>query len=123
MNTLLAQVVADPGSGIAGKNSLGVMLKLNETQSVGGRFFAVSHFINLLLPLSFIIAGLIFLFLLIGGGFAIIASGGNAKNVEQGKNQILTAVIGFVVIFAAYWIIQIVEIVTGVSILNGSQNF
>ncbi len=80
----------------------------------------LAAFLNLFVPLAFIVAGLIFLFLLIGGGFAIIASGGNAKNMEQGKNQIVTAVLGLVVIFAAYWIVQIVELITGVQIFNST---
>lgn len=110
---------------------LGNAVKLGTTYAPGGvngavplggtlknSFSSVSSFINLLLPLSFIIAGLIFLFILIGGGFSIIVSGGNAKNVESGKNQIMGALIGFILIFASYWIIQIVEAFTGVKIFN-----
>lgn len=88
--------------------------------SVSDYYPEVSSFLNLFVPIAFIIAGLIFLFLLIGGGFAIIASGGNAKNMEQGKNQIVTAVLGLVVIFAAYWIVQIIELFTGVQIFNST---
>jgi uncharacterized membrane protein (Fun14 family) len=50
----------------------------------------------------------------------IISSGGNAKNVESGRNQLTGAIIGFLVIFAAYWIIQIIEKLTGVPILNST---
>ena len=88
--------------------------------TLGNAYGSVSYFLNLLLPLVFVIAGIILFFLLIGGGFAIIASGGNAKSVEQGKGQITGAIIGFLVIFAAYWIIQLVTIITGVPILTGS---
>lgn len=95
--------------------------KLSPTgQGVGTTYPTVASFINLLLPVVFIFSGMIFLFLLIGGGFSIIASGGNAKNVEQGRNQIMQAVIGFLVIFAAYWIIQIIQIITGVTILGSA---
>jgi uncharacterized membrane protein len=87
---------------------------------VGTIYRDLSSFINLLLPLVFVIAGLILLFLLIGGGFSIIASGGNAKSVEQGKGQIMSAVIGFLVIFSAYWIIQIIQTFTGVQIFNST---
>ncbi|HSW90101.1 MAG TPA: hypothetical protein VLH19_04490 [Patescibacteria group bacterium] len=86
--------------------------------TVGSTFGTLSSFINLLLPMAFIIAGLIFLFLLIGGGFTIVSSAGNPKGVEQGKNQLMTAVIGFIVIFSAFWIIQIIETFTGVKIFN-----
>ncbi len=88
------------------------------TRSVGMVYRSVSDFINLLLPLAFVVAGLILLFLLIGGGFAIIAGGGDAKSVENGQKQITSAVLGFAVIFAAYWIIKVIEIVTGLEIFN-----
>ena len=124
MNTLLAQAqpipVVDGGGGGQPANYLGTMLRIGPGGDVGTKYSQVSQFLNLLIPLAFIVAGLILLFLLIGGGFSIIASGGNAKGVEQGKNQITGAVIGFLVIFAAYWIIQIIEKFTGVPILSGS---
>jgi hypothetical protein len=100
---------------------LGDTLKINETgTSVASVYGTLSKFLNLLVPLSFVIAGIILFFLLIAGGFAIIASGGNAKGVEQGRTQVTGAVIGFLVIFAAYWIIQIIQAITGVPILNST---
>lgn len=127
MNSLLAQIIipADPNpvpgdTTPGGSNYLGDMLKVQNGVGVMARFSNIGQFLNLLLPVAFIIAGIILLFLLIGGGFSIVASGGNAKSVETGKNQIMGAVIGFLVIFAAYWIIQIIEKFTGVPILSGS---
>ncbi|MEP7167333.1 MAG: hypothetical protein ABI758_05110 [Candidatus Woesebacteria bacterium] len=93
---------------------------VNAVGGAQGKYATISSFLNLLVPLAFIIAGIILLFLLIGGGFAIISSGGNAKSVEQGKGQITGAVIGFLVIFAAFWIIQIIQRITGVPILNST---
>lgn len=118
---LIPKAHAAPGGLPEDGKFLGDMLKVNE-QGVGVDyvFNSVSSFINLLVPLSFIIAGLIVLFFLIGGGFAIVAGGGDAKSVENGQKQITNAVLGFVVIFAAYWIIKIVEIITGIEIFNPS---
>lgn len=105
----------------SGGLDLGKKLLLNPEQpgkGVGDVYPQLSSFINLFIPLAFIFSGIILLFLLIGGGFSIIASGGNAKSVEQGKNQISGAVLGFLVIFSAYWIIQIIQTITGVKILG-----
>lgn len=124
MLSLIAQAV-DCGSEQF-KNNIGCLLKLNTgspgqpAKSVGSYFSTTSSFINLFVPLIFVFAGIILFFLLIGGGFSIIASGGNAKNVESGKNQVTGAILGFLVIFAAYWIIQIIETITGVKIFNPS---
>ncbi len=115
-----AYAIGGPGGGFGPTKNLGDMLKLDPAKgnSVGSTYTSISTFINLLLPLSFVIAGIILFLLLIGGGLSIIASGGNAKSVESGKNQITIAVLGFFTIFAAYWIVQIIEIVTGVKIFN-----
>jgi hypothetical protein len=116
---LLAAV--DPGGGGLNSKDLGTMLKLNEKgATVGFTYPTIASFLNLLIPTVFVIAGIILLILLIGGGFSIVASGGNAKSVEGGKNQIMSAIIGFVIIFAAYWIIQIVQTFTGVKIFNAT---
>lgn len=97
-----------------------LLLNPETKKSVGSVYPTIASFLNLLIPLSFIIAGIILLFLLIGGGFSIIASGGDAKNVEKGKDAIVAAVIGFFVIFCAFWIIQIIQVFTGVQILNST---
>lgn len=100
-------------------NNLGFMLRVNEDgATIGNTYPTFSTFLNLLVPVAFVIAGIILLFLLIGGGFAIISSGGNAKSVESGKNQIMGAIIGFLVIFASFWIIQIIQAITGVRIID-----
>lgn len=91
-------------------------IMLNDTQSVGQVFDDPTDLINLLVPNLFILAGTVFLFLLIAGGFTIISSGG-ADAVEKGKQQITIAILGFVIMFASYWIVQIVEVLTGVQIL------
>ncbi len=95
-------------------------VKLNENRAVGEVFDTPASLINLLVPNLFILAGVIFLFLLILGGFSIITSG-SSKGVEDGQKQITTALIGFVIMFSAYWIIQIVEFLTGVPILNSTR--
>jgi hypothetical protein len=101
---------------------LGTSLKLDEngTNSVGAVYPNIASFLHFLVPLAFVISGVVLLFILLGGGLTIISSGGNAKNVESGRNQLTGAIIGFLVIFAAYWIIQIIEKLTGVPILNST---
>lgn len=80
---------------------------------------SVSALVNLLLKNALTIAGVICLIFLIVGGFSfIVSAGGDAKAKEKGKNTITSALTGLVLIIAAYWIIQIIEIITGVNILN-----
>jgi hypothetical protein len=95
---------------------LGQAVKVDGTRSLQDLYPTLGSLVNLIVPNLFILAGVIFLFLLILGGFSIIASG-SSKGVEEGQKKITTAIIGFLIMFSAYWVIQIVELLTGLTIL------
>jgi heme/copper-type cytochrome/quinol oxidase subunit 4 len=82
-------------------------------QTIGG-------FISAVLPNVFIIAGVILLLLLLFGGFMTIMNSDNPEAQDKGKQAITSALIGFVIIFASYWIIQIIQVLTGVNILKST---
>ncbi len=65
------------------------------------------------------LAGFIFAVLIFYAGFMMITGAGNKdpQKVAQGKNALTFAVVGFVIIFIAYWIVKIVGVVTGIKIL------
>lgn len=71
--------------------------------------------INFLLPYLFGISGLILLLYLLWGGFSLMTSQGDAKGVEAAKTKITHAVIGFVIIFISYWLVQFFGLIFGVS--------
>lgn len=52
--------------------------------------------------------GIIFLALIIFAGYRWMTSGGNEEDVKKAKSQIINAVIGLVIIFAAYSITSFV---------------
>ncbi len=66
------------------------------------------------------VAGIILLFLLIGGGIAIISGAGKSdpKSVESGKKAATSALIGFIVVFSAYWIVKLIETITGLKLIS-----
>ncbi len=82
-------------------------------------FGTIGSFIGVITQNIFTIAGLITLILLIFGGFSYIVSAGSgdAKQLEKGKKAITSALIGLVLIFCSFWIIQLLEIVLGIKIL------
>lgn len=75
-----------------------------------------AEIIGEILPFIFIIAGLILFVMIIFGGFTIFTSAGNPEKMKQGQGMIVNALIGFIIIFAAYWIIQILETTLGFQI-------
>jgi hypothetical protein len=77
---------------------------------------SISGIVSLFLKISFVIAGLILLFYFILGGIGMISAAGKSdpKTAEQAKATITSAVIGFVVVFTAYWIVKLVANLFGV---------
>ncbi|KPJ70296.1 hypothetical protein AMJ51_02370 [Microgenomates bacterium DG_75] len=77
--------------------------------------------ITSILPNIYVISGIILFFFLIGGGLMFIISAGreNPEGAARGGQIITMSLVGFLIIFASYWIMQIVQIVTGIDILGG----
>ena len=66
----------------------------------------------------FVIAGLLLFVNLISGGFKLMTGATDPKAQESAGKSITNSIIGFAILFAAYWIIQILEIVLGIDILK-----
>lgn len=80
-------------------------------QSLGGLISAV-------LPNIYLVAGIIAFLLTIFSGLMFIINAGKGESESSKKwQQALTAsVAGLLIIFLSYWIIQIIEAITGVKI-------
>lgn len=61
------------------------------------------------------IAGLLLLIYLIYGGFQLMTSAGDPAKMKSAKEILTRAVVGFVIIFIAYWVIQLVGIAFGIT--------
>ena len=71
-----------------------------------------------LLPYILGLAGIILFLYLIWGGFELLTSGGNPETMARGKGKIGHAVVGFILVFASYWIAQIIQHILGIEILG-----
>lgn len=99
---------------------IGAGVNMGTNQSLGQTFPTIGTLINIILKNSLTIAGVILLGLLIFGGVKFIMSAGSndSKKAAEAKTIITNAIIGFIVVFTAYFIVQIVGVITGVNILN-----
>ena len=81
--------------------------------SSGGK--TIGNLLGIILNGSFVLAGIAVLFLLIFAGLSIIIGAGNnnPESTEKGKKAATAAVIGLLIIFSAYWIIKIIELIVG----------
>ena len=72
-----------------------------------------------LVGLALVIAAIVFFFILVIGGIRWILSGGDKAQTENARNQITAALVGLVIVFAAWAIVQLIETFFGVQILQG----
>jgi len=77
----------------------------------------VSDIVSKLLFYIFPIAGVLSFIFLLYGGFHLIIAQGNEEGIREAKAKITNALIGFLIVFLAYWIVQILEIILGVQLL------
>ncbi len=84
--------------------------------AIGNR--TLGEYITPIITFSILAAGVIAFLIFLVGGVTVIAGAGNPKQTESGKNAITAGVIGFVLVVTAYWIIQIIEVITGLNLLE-----
>lgn len=68
-------------------------------------------------PIFFTISGIALLLYLLMGGFQLMTSAGNPKVVEAGRAKITNALLGFVIVFISFWIVQIVGLLFGIDVI------
>jgi len=82
--------------------------------------YSVSKIISFLIQSIFVVAGLIAFILLIVGGVRWITSGGDKEKTAKAQSTITAAVIGLLIVFAAWALIKLLEVIFGISILNAT---
>lgn len=89
--------------------------QLNQAIGLNQNLNTLGGTISAIIPYLFGIAGFLLLLYLIFGGFSYMMSAGDPKAAESAKQKITNAVIGFVIIFVAYWLVQILGVVLGIT--------
>ena len=74
---------------------------------------------NILLSLAFFVAGVAMFFNLVIGGIQWISSGGDPKALDSARRRLTNAVVGLIIVVAAYAIALILQQVFGIRIVSG----
>ncbi len=85
-------------------------------QPVGSVYDTPAVLVNILARNIFIVAGLILFAMIVYSGFKFIQAG-SSKGKDEAQQIMTAAITGAIVIFAAYWIVRIVEVLTGTQVL------
>lgn len=101
---------------------------LNPCQNAGGGTaieaacrasgWSLGRVIGFAIGLIFVVAILIALFFLVYGGIKWITSGGDKGGVEAARNQIVAAVIGLIIVFLSFFVLNLVLGFFGLSLFN-----
>jgi pseudouridine-5'-phosphate glycosidase len=67
---------------------------------------------------ALVVAAIVFFFILVIGGIKWIASGGDKAATEGARNQITAALIGLVIVFAAWAIVALINTFFGINIFS-----
>ena len=87
-------------------------------QFTGLSDITIGGIITALVTLMMIIAALVFFFMLVWGGIKYITAGGDKAQTEGARGQITAALIGLVIVFAAWAIVNLVSLFFGIDLLN-----
>ena len=83
----------------------------------------IGDVISAILPYVFSIAGILLLLMLLAGGFQLMLSKGDPKAAQGAWGKITNAAIGFLIIFIAYWLTQLVGRLFNLPRISGMFNF
>lgn len=94
-------------------------VKLPGYGSTGFKFAnkSLGAIISQALEYAIVLGGIAMFVYLLLGGFELLTSAGNPEGIQKGTQKVIFAIIGFLVIFASYFIVQLVETMLGFSIL------
>jgi len=95
-----------------------IELKPKTGEFVGLGNLELPQIIAGLIKLTLVIAAIVFFFILVIGGIQWIASGGDKAQTEAARNRITAALVGLVIVFAAWAIIALINTFFGIDIFS-----
>ena len=110
MRNLLAQTTINLAPGGGG----------NSDQFKGLTGITIGGILSGAISLVLVVAAIVFFFMLVIGGIKWILSGGDKGQTEAARNQITAALVGLVIVFAAWAIATLIGNLFGVTIFTGA---
>ncbi len=86
-----------------------------------GVFNTTGGFFQSILNIALGVAGIAAVFLVVKGGFELTTSGGNPQKIKEGKEQIVNALTGLLLIAAAVFVIKLIANILGESGISVGQ--
>ena len=84
-------------------------------------FSSPGNLVTRLLPNIMVIAGVLFFLYIIWGGWDMVIGAGKSGNppeLQKAWNKITYGLVGFLIVVGSFFILQIIETLTGINIIN-----
>lgn len=114
---IVGKVYAQCDGGAESVN-LGDCLKLSNGVPVSAVYDTPAFLVNLITRNLFVIGGVVIFILIFYAGFKFIQD--DTKGKEEAKKILTATAVGAITMFSAYWILQIVQVLTGVNVGLGT---
>lgn len=85
------------------------------------KFFDLNNLLSTGITILFVFSILLTLFFLVYGGISFITSGGDKQKVVAARQKLTYAVIGLIVVFSAYFIVNLVYNLFGIRFMDTSS--
>lgn len=112
-------LISLPGAALAGAGTVVNIVPPVNSGFTNLTLITFAGIVRGLIGIVLVLAAIIFFFILVIGGIRWITSGGDKAQTEAARNQITAALIGLVIVFAAWAIIQLIQVFFGVNIIGG----
>ncbi len=96
---------------------------INIAQPANIKIGDIGQLISALVGVLLIVAALLAFFFLIMGGIQWITSGGDKAGMEAARNKITHAIVGLIIVGAAWAVMILVQNFLGVTIIGGTLSF
>lgn len=80
--------------------------------------FRLNNMVSTFFSILLVVVGIVFLFVLIMGGLKWMMSEGDDKKLTAARNQVTNALVGLVIVFAAWAIVALINSIFGINLLN-----
>lgn len=99
------------------KLNLGIDTQTN-TNTYINTYPTIFSLFSVILKNVYVLAAVILFIMVFVGGLGMIINAGNTEKQKQSSQTLSSAVLGFAIMFLSYWLIKIIELITGVKILS-----
>lgn len=90
--------------------------------SLGGGALGISTLLSRIIELIYIVAGIVFVFMVIVSAIQWIISGGEKEAVGKARSRLTYAIVGIAILALAFVIIKLIGQITGFEFFVGQNN-